>query len=140
MAGSAGVSRTQWASVVLSTIAVAWMFAPTFPMVWMPSPGATLITWHSWADPLTLGHAVFSPLVLLAAIIAAVVGWVGVFRRRATLAPVACCAVAVGLAVLLFVMVGVHVMSIVPILLLVLSGALQWRAVSQSRRTDPARG
>ena len=133
------VSKAQWAAVALSTVAVVWMLAPTFPMTWGISPTETLVTWHSWADPLALGYALFSPVVLVAAVVAAVVGWLGALRRRATFAPAVCCLVAVGLASLLFAIIGLHALSIVPVVLLLLSGALQWIAVRRSR-ADAAHG
>ncbi len=134
------VSKAQWAAVALSTVAVVWMLAPTFPMTWGISPTETLVTWHSWADPLALGYALFSPVVLAAAVVAAVVGWAGALRRRATFAPMVCCVIAVGLAVLLFLLIGVHVLPIIPVVLLLLSGLLHWRAVSERGGTDAALG
>lgn len=128
----------QWAAVLLSTAAVMWMLAPTFPMVWAPGPDTTMTTWHSWADPLVFGYLILPPVILLAVVVAAVVGWYQLARRRATWAPVVCCGIAGGLLVILYSMIGLHLATIVPAVAMVASAVLH--ALARRRRLTEDRG
>ncbi len=127
----ASAARTwQLAATALSLAAVVWMLAPTFPMTWAgAAPGAEgPTTWHSWADPLTMGYLLFPPLVLAATLVAAIVGCIGVIRRRVTLAPAVCCGVSVALGVVFLLAAGLHAMWVAPLVLVAASGIVHWRA------------